>query len=89
MSPWPIPRIRVLPANLQLDDYGLKGSASMLLPPFRWEPGTGVLLEPTDAESFVDAARAGGLPFSRRAVDGLALFVHAPPPSPGYAGPGE
>ncbi len=77
------PAIRVRPANLQLDDYGWKGSASMLLPPFRWEPGTGVLLESTDAESFADAARAGGLPFSRRAVDGLALFVHAPPPSPG------
>jgi hypothetical protein len=77
------PAIRVPPANLQLDDYGWKGSASLLLPPFRWEPGTGVLLESTDAESFADAARAGGLPFSRRAVDGLALFVHAPPPSPG------
>jgi hypothetical protein len=76
------PAIRVPPANLQLDDYG-KGSASMLLPPFRWEPGTGVLLESTDAESFADAARAGGLPFSRRTVDGLTLFVHAPPPSPG------
>ncbi len=77
------PAIRVPPANLQLDDYGWKGSASMLLPPFHWTPGTGVLLEPTDAESFAVAARAGGLPFSRRAVGGLALFVHAPPPSPG------
>ena len=35
----------------------------MLLPPFQWEPGTGVLLESTDAESFAEAARAGGLPF--------------------------
>jgi hypothetical protein len=75
--------LRVLPANLQLDDYGFKGSASMLLPPFHWASGTGVLLEPTDAESFVDAARAGGLSFSRHAVDGLTLFVHAPAPSPG------
>jgi hypothetical protein len=77
------PAIRVPPANLQLDDYGWKGSAGMLLPPFRWEPGTGVLLEPTDAESFADAARIGGLSFSRRAFDGLALFVHAPPPPAG------
>jgi hypothetical protein len=77
------PAIRVPPANFQLDDYGWKGSASMLLPPFDWRPGTGVLLEPTDAESFAEAARTGGLPFSRRAVDGLALFVHAPPPAAG------
>jgi hypothetical protein len=77
------PDIRVPPANLQLDDYGWRGSGRMLLPPFQWEPGTGVLLEATDAESFAAVARAGGLPFSRRAVDGLALFVHAPPPSPG------
>ena len=71
------------PANLQLDDYGWKGSAACCSRPSSWEPGTGVLLESTDAEGFADAARAGGLPFSRRAVDGLALFVHAPPPSPG------
>ena len=35
-SPWPIPAIRVPPANLQLDDYGYKGPAAMLLPPFHW-----------------------------------------------------
>jgi hypothetical protein len=81
------PAIWVPPANLQLDDYGWRGSASMLLPPFRWAPGTGVLLEPADAEGFADAARAGGLAFSRRAVDGLALFMHARPPAPGVGVP--
>jgi hypothetical protein len=77
------PAIRVPPANLQLDDYGFKGSATMLLPPFRWEPGTGVLLESVDAESFAEAAGAGGLAFARRAVEGLTLFIHAPPPAGG------
>ncbi len=77
------PGIRVPPANLQLDDYGWKGSASMLLPPFVWEPGTGVLLEPADAEGFMEAARAGGLGFTRQALDGLTLFVHAPVAPPG------
>jgi hypothetical protein len=77
------PTIRVPPANLQLDDYGFKGSATMLLPPVQWEPGTGVLLEPADAEGFAEAARAGGLAFTRLALDGLTLFVHAPTPSPG------
>lgn len=77
------PAIRVPPADLQLDDYGFKGPASMLLPPFRWEPGVGVLLESPDAEGFVDAAEAGGLAFTRQSLDGLALFVHAPTPSPG------
>ena len=54
------PAIRVLPANLQLDDYGFVGSATMLLPPFQWEPGTGVLLEPIDAEGFAGMAEAAG-----------------------------
>ncbi len=77
------PAIRVLPANLQLDDYGFKGSAAMLLPPFRWEAGTGVLLESADAEAFAEAARAGGLAFAQRTLDGLALFVHVPAAPPG------
>jgi F5/8 type C domain-containing protein len=77
------PAIRVPPANLQLDDYGFKGSATMLLPPFHWEPGTGVLLEPADAEGFVETARAGGLAFAPRALDGLTLFVHVPVSAPG------
>jgi hypothetical protein len=77
------PAIRVPPANLQVDDYGFKGSATMLIPPFRWEPGTGVLLEAPDAEGFAEAAGAGGLAFTRQAVGGLTLFVHAPAPSAG------
>jgi hypothetical protein len=76
------PAIRVPPANLQLDDYGFKGPAAMLLPPVRWEPGTGVLLEPSDAEGFAALAESGGLAFLRHALGGLALFVHAPSPAP-------
>jgi hypothetical protein len=82
------PAIRVPPANLQLDDYGWRGSATMLLPPFRWEAGTGVLLEPQDAEGFAQAASAGGLAFSRQSVAGLTLFTHVPAPSPGRPLPG-
>jgi hypothetical protein len=77
------PAVRVPPADLQLDDYGWKGSATMLLPPFSWEPGTGVLLESTDADAFAETARAGGLAFDRRPVDGLTLFVHVPARMPG------
>lgn len=81
------PGIRVPPANLQLDDYGYKGPAAMLLPPFHWAGGTGVLLELADAEAFAGAARSGGLAFARRNLGGLALFVHEPalPPGPRLA----
>jgi hypothetical protein len=72
------PTIRVPPANLQLDDYGWTGSAAMLLPPFVWEPGSGVLLELDDAEGFAASARARGLVFTRQSLEGLTLFVHAP-----------
>jgi len=76
--------IRVLPANLQLDDYGFRGSATMLIPPVEWTPGTGVLLEPADAEGFAETARAGGLTFTRHALaGGLSLFVCAPAPDAG------
>jgi hypothetical protein len=78
------PAIRVLPANLQLDDYGFRGSATILLPPVEWVAGTGALLEPDDADSFAEAARAGGLAFTRYALDGgLTLFVRAPLPGAG------
>ena len=77
------PTVRIPPANLQLDDYGFKGSASMLLPPFQWTPGTGVLLEPVDAEGFAATARAHGLAFSARRVGELTLFVAVPAPEPG------
>ncbi len=72
------PTIRVPPADLNLDDYGFKGPAPMPVPAFRWEPGTGVLLESPDAEGFAAAAHAGGIAFERRALDGLTLFVHVP-----------
>jgi hypothetical protein len=81
------PAIRIPPANLLLDAYGWKGPASRLLAPVRWEPGTGVLLEAAEAELFEATARAGGLAFTRRDVDGLALFVHATAPAPGTAVP--
>jgi hypothetical protein len=55
----------------------------MLFPPFRWEPGTGVLLEPVDAEGFAATAHAAGLAFEARSLGGLTLFVHAPPPDTG------
>jgi hypothetical protein len=73
------PSIRTPPGNLLLDDYGLRGSAEDLLPPFRWTPGTGVLLEPVDAPGFVLAARRAGLEVSARPLAGFELFVHAPP----------
>jgi hypothetical protein len=77
------PRIAVLPANLQLDDYGFKGAALRVLPPFRWQPGTGVLLESVDAEGFAATAEADGLAFARHRLGGLTLFVHvAAPGSP-------
>ena len=72
------PTIRVPPADLNLNDYGFKGPAPMPVPAFRWEPGTGVLLESPDAEGFAAAAHAGGIAFERRALDGLTLFVHVP-----------
>ena len=72
--------IRVPPANLQLDAYGFRGSPIDLLPPFRWVPGSGALVEPADAEGFAGGARVAGLGFTRQAVGGLTLFAHAPVP---------
>jgi hypothetical protein len=77
------PTVQVLPANWQLDDYGFRGSAGMLFPPFRWAPGAGVLLEPVDAEGFAAIARAHRLAFTERRLGGLVLFGHAPTPEPG------
>jgi Dolichyl-phosphate-mannose-protein mannosyltransferase/F5/8 type C domain len=74
------PEIRVLPANLGLDAYGFEGAARDLLPPVRWRPGVAVLLESTDADGFLRAARVAGLGFTEREVGGLRLFVHAPRP---------
>jgi hypothetical protein len=76
------PSIRIPPANLFLDSYGFGGEARDLLPPFRWLPGTGVLLEPVDSPGFVLGARRAGLAFTTRPLAGLELFVHAPPARP-------
>jgi hypothetical protein len=58
------------------------------LPPLRWSPGTGVLLEATDAAAFASAARAGGLAYAEQAIGDLRLFTYAPaPPLPGIALP--
>jgi hypothetical protein len=78
------PGIRVPPANLLLDAYGFEGSAADLLAPFRWVPGSGVLLEPVDVPGFVAAARRAELRVLSRSLAGLELFVYAPPvPEPG------
>ena len=75
------PGIEVLPANIQVDEYGLVGSPEMFLPAFRWAPGCGVLLERMDAEGFVVAARARGLGFTQQPAEGLVLFAYAPSPA--------
>jgi hypothetical protein len=77
------PEIRVPPANLFLDAYGFEGPVTDLLAPFRWTPGTGVLLEPADAPGFALAARRAGLEFRAHPLAGLELFVHVPPAPPG------
>jgi hypothetical protein len=82
------PSLRILPANLALDAYNFKGHANDLLPPARWGPGAGVLLEAPDADGFVAAAASSGLAYTERAVGHLRLFGYAPPPShPGIALP--
>ena len=59
----------------------MTGGARAFLPPVAWTSGDGVLLEPTEAEGFEVAARAGGLGFARHGVEGLVLYTHAPSPS--------
>jgi hypothetical protein len=76
------PGIRVPPANLFLDAYGLQGPIADFLPRFHWGPGTGVLLEAADVPGFTLAARRAGLEFRARRLAGLDLFVHAPRPPP-------
>ena len=84
-SPWPIPAIRVPPANLQLDDYGCKGSAGACSS----RPSTGNRRHrgPAGADRRRGLRRGGPARAGSRsrgaAVGGLALFVHAPPPQPG------
>ncbi|MBI4010962.1 MAG: discoidin domain-containing protein [Candidatus Rokubacteria bacterium] len=77
------PAIRIQPANRTIDAYGFEGPLSPLLPaPFRWAPGSAVLLEPTDAEGFAETARATGLGFTQRSVAGLVLFGYLSPSAP-------
>ncbi len=75
------PAIRIMPANLALDAYNFAGSARDLLPPLRWTPDTGVLLEAADAAGFAAVARASGLAYAGQAIGDLRLFTYAPPPS--------
>jgi 4-amino-4-deoxy-L-arabinose transferase-like glycosyltransferase len=78
------PGIRVLPANYTLDAYGFVGPPAAFLTRLDWAPGSGVVLEPVDAEAFTRRAGAAGLGVIRRDVAGLVLFAHAsPPPTPG------
>jgi hypothetical protein len=78
------PSLQILPANTALDAYGFSGAADDFRPRLRWEPGSGVLLEPFEAESFAALARTSGLGVTRTSVGGLIFFAYAaPPPQPG------
>lgn len=82
------PSVQVLPANLALDPYGFTGRARAFWPRVRWAPGSGVLLEPADAEAFERLVRAHGWGFTRAPAAGLVLFAYAPPVArPGVALP--
>jgi hypothetical protein len=74
------PEIRVLPANRALDTAGFEGPGREFVPRVRWRPGTGVLVEPMDADGFARAARGAGFGFTSSEVAGLRLFVHASRP---------
>ena len=50
------PAIRVPTSNRYLDAYGYTGPAEEFLPHMRWTRGTGVLLDPGDAEGFTRVA---------------------------------
>ena len=73
------PTLRVLPANLHLDAYGWDGPRANLVPPVRWDPGAGALLEPVDAEGFarVASGSSGGRSCSRRSA-GCVSFARRP-----------
>jgi hypothetical protein len=75
------PGLLIPPANLALDAYNFSGAAEDFWPRLRWEPGSGVLLEPFEAESFAALAHASGLGVTRASVGGLDLFVYAPAPA--------
>jgi hypothetical protein len=73
------PEIRVVPNNLFVDAHGYAGKAANLLPPMRWRPGSGALLEPADVEGFPRLLRRLGLGFERHAIGDLTLVTQAPP----------
>jgi hypothetical protein len=75
------PELRVLPANLHLDPYGWDGPRSELVPPVAWEPGSGAVLEPVDAEGLARVAAALGRPIFQEPLGDL-LLVRAAPPVP-------
>jgi hypothetical protein len=74
------PAVRIMPANAALDAYNLMGNARDFLPPLRWTPGAGVLLEAAEAPAFAGLARASGLAYVEQALGDLRLLTYAPPP---------
>jgi hypothetical protein len=82
------PAIRIMPANFAVDAYNFTGTARDFLPPLRWTPGAGILLEAADAPGFAEMARASSLAYTEQALGDLRLFTYAPPsPRPGVALP--
>jgi hypothetical protein len=75
------PEVRVLPANLAVDAYNFPGPGMADLPPVRWQPGSGALVEGPDAASFARTAEASGLGIVRTDLGAFRLFTYAPPPA--------
>jgi hypothetical protein len=73
------PGLRVPPANLAVDAYNFVGPPLELFPLVRWEPGSGVLVEPADRPGFERTAEASGLGIARADVDGLTLYTYRSP----------
>ena len=68
--PSPMPRSACRPPTFSWTTTGSRGRPAMLhRRPFDWAPGTGVLARARRCRGFADAARAGGLSFSRHAVE--------------------
>jgi hypothetical protein len=74
------PAVRILPANLSIDSSRFVGDQEDLLPPVHWGPGSGILVEPAEADGVARALREHRRGFTMREVGELRLFVHAPPP---------
>ena len=73
------PEIRVPPNSLFVDASGYAGRAANLLPPMRWQSGSGALLEPADAPGFERTLRALGLSFERHTIGSLTLVTRSRP----------